>query len=78
MVVPGHGELATRADVVAYHARLIGLRDRIQAAIARGDSEDAVVASKPVSDFARAGKGTDRWVRVVYREYKRTRPGKRE
>jgi len=78
VVVPGHGELATRTDVVAYHARLIELRDRIQAAIARGDSEDAVVASKPVSDFARAGKGTDRWVRVVYREYKRTRPGKRE
>jgi len=71
-VIPGHGELATRADLVAYHARLIDLRDRIKAAIARGDSEDAVVASKPVGDFAGAGKGTDRWVRVVYREYKHT------
>jgi len=69
-VIPGHGEVATRADLVAYHARLIELRERIKAAIARGDSEDAVVASKPVGDFARAGKGTDRWVRVVYREYK--------
>ena len=69
-VIPGHGEVATRADLVAYHARLIDLRERIKAAIARGDSEDAVVASKPVGDFARAGQGTDRWVRVVYREYK--------
>jgi cyclase len=69
-VIPGHGELARRADLVGYHARLVDLRDRIKAAIARGDSEDAVVASKPVGDFARAGKGTDRWVRVVYREYK--------
>jgi cyclase len=69
-VIPGHGEVATRADLVAYYARLIDLRERIKAAIARGESEDAVVASKPVGDFARAGKGTDRWVRVVYREYK--------
>lgn len=69
VVIPGHGEVATRADLVAYHARLIDLRERIKAAIARGDSEDVVVASKPVGAFARAGRGTDRWVRVVYREY---------
>jgi len=78
VVIPGHGEVATRADLVAYRAGLIELRARIKAAIARGDSEDAVVASKPVGDFARAGKGTDRWVRVVYREYKQTPPRKRE
>ena len=70
LVIPGHGEVATRADLVAYHARLIELREGIKAAIARGVSEDAVVASKPVGNFAAAGKGTDRWVRVVYREYK--------
>jgi glyoxylase-like metal-dependent hydrolase (beta-lactamase superfamily II) len=78
VVIPGHGEVATRADLVAYRERLIELRARIKAAIARGDSEDAAVASKPVGDFARAGKGTDRWVRVVYREYKQTPPRKRE
>jgi glyoxylase-like metal-dependent hydrolase (beta-lactamase superfamily II) len=72
VVIPGHGEAATRVDLVAYRANLIDLRERIKAAIARGDSEDAVVASKPVGDFARAGKGTDRWVRVVYREYRQT------
>jgi len=77
-VIPGHGALATRPDLVAYHARLIDLRARIKAAIARGDSEDAVVASKPVGDFARAGKGTDRWVRVVYREFKQAPPANRK
>jgi glyoxylase-like metal-dependent hydrolase (beta-lactamase superfamily II) len=69
-VVPGHGDIARRAEVVAYHARLVDLRDKIKAAIARGESEDAVVASKPIGDFAIAGKGTDRWVRIGYREYK--------
>jgi glyoxylase-like metal-dependent hydrolase (beta-lactamase superfamily II) len=70
VVIPGHGDVASRADLVTYHRRLVDLRERIKAAIVRGDSEDAVVASKPVGNFARAGKGTDRWVRVVYREYK--------
>jgi hypothetical protein len=70
--VPGQGEVDTRAEVSAYHSLMIVLRDGINAAIGRGESEDAVVASKPVADFARPGKGTDRWVRVVYREYKST------
>jgi len=78
IVIPGHGEPATRVDLAAYHANLIDLRERIKAAIARGDSEDAVVASKPVGDFARAGKGTDRWVRVVYREYRQTQQAQRK
>lgn len=69
-VIPGHGDPAARADVAKYRAQLVDIRDRIKRAIARGESEDAVVASNPVGDFAIAGKGTDRWIRVVYREYK--------
>jgi glyoxylase-like metal-dependent hydrolase (beta-lactamase superfamily II) len=68
-VIPGHGDPAVRADVVDYRARLVDIRDRIRQAIARGASEDAVVAAKPIGSFAIAGRGTDRWVRVVYREY---------
>lgn len=70
VVIPGHGDLATRADLLDYQAKLISIRDRIRRAIAEGRSEDEVVASKPTAGFAIAGKGTDRWVRVVYREYK--------
>jgi glyoxylase-like metal-dependent hydrolase (beta-lactamase superfamily II) len=70
VVIPGHGDLATRTDVVQYLARLVEIRERIRTAIARGDDEDAVVSAKPVGDFAKAGRGTDRWVRVVYREYR--------
>ncbi|HYB63825.1 MAG TPA: MBL fold metallo-hydrolase [Steroidobacteraceae bacterium] len=70
-VIPGHGGPATRAEVADYHARLIDIRERIRAAIARGEGEEAVVAAHPIGDFAIPGRGTDRWVRVVYREYQK-------
>jgi cyclase len=69
-VIPGHGPVATRADVESYRTQLIGVRDTIKRAIAAGASEDAVVATHPLGAFARAGRGTDRWVRIVYREYR--------
>ncbi len=71
VVVPGHGEVTDRAGLQAYRDRLVGIRDRITDAIARGLSEDEVVALHPAESFAMAGEGTDRWVRIVYREYHR-------
>jgi cyclase len=71
LVLPGHGEPGTRSDVVEYRGQLIGARERIRAAIARGESEDAVVAEHPLAQYWGAGRGIDRWVRIVYREYHR-------
>jgi cyclase len=69
IVVPGHGEVTDRAGLQIYRDRIVSMRDRITAAIARGLSEDEVVALHPTEGFAKAGRGTDRWVRIVYREY---------
>jgi glyoxylase-like metal-dependent hydrolase (beta-lactamase superfamily II) len=71
IIIPGHGDLASRADLRAYQSQFISIRDRIKKAIAEGRSEEEVVASKPTTGFAIPGKGTDRWVRIVYREYAR-------
>jgi cyclase len=69
MVVPGHGEVTDRAALLDYRDRLVAIRDRVTDAIARGLSEDQVVALHPTEGFAKPGRGTDRWVRIVYREY---------
>jgi cyclase len=71
IIVPGHGEVADRSSLVEYHDRLVAIRDRIRDAIRRGLREDEVVALHPTEGFARPGNGTDRWVRIVYREYHR-------
>jgi len=69
MVVPGHGVVTDRAGLQEYRDRLVAIRNRITDAIARGLSEDEVVAQHPTEGFAKAGRGADRWVRIVYREY---------
>jgi cyclase len=71
IVVPGHGDVTDRAGLQDYRDRLVAIRDRITDAIAHGLSEDQVVALHPTEGFAKPGRGTDRWVRVVYREYHR-------
>ena len=70
VVIPGHGDPAKRRDVLEYRGQLLTVRDRIRQAIAHGATEDEVVAEHPMAGFALAGRGTDRWVRIVYREYR--------
>ncbi|MEO8306570.1 MAG: MBL fold metallo-hydrolase [Pseudomonadota bacterium] len=71
IIVPGHGGLSDRNALLAYRQKFVAVRDQIRDAISRGLTEDAVVAQHPAEGFAKAGKGTDRWVRILYREYHR-------
>ena len=70
VIVPGHGSLTDRKGLQEYRDRFVAVRDQIRDAISRGLSEDAVVALHPAEGFAKAGRGTDRWVRILYREYR--------
>jgi len=57
-IVPGHGPLATRADLQAYRDMLVQVRHRIQQLIATGKTMDEVVAAAPTKDFdANWGRG---------------------
>lgn len=56
-VVPGHGPVLSRADVVAYRAMLRTARDRVAAAKARGLSEQQVVAANLLADLDGRWKG---------------------
>jgi len=57
-IIPGHGPLATRADLQAYRDTLQTLRDRIAKLKAEGKSRDEVIAAKPTADHdAKWGTG---------------------
>jgi glyoxylase-like metal-dependent hydrolase (beta-lactamase superfamily II) len=50
-IVPGHGDLATRADYQRFHDMLVKVRGNIKTLIDQGKSEDDVVAAKPTAEF---------------------------
>ena len=70
VLIPGHGPLASKADLKAYAEFLRSAVSRISALKAQGKSVDEVVAAKPLVDYeAEWGDGflkTDVWVSIVY------------
>jgi cyclase len=50
-VVPGHGPLAKRADLIEFHAMLVTSRARIEKLFNEGKTEAEVVALRPLRDY---------------------------
>jgi len=73
-IVPGHGSLATKADLVNYRTMLITARDRMAKLISDGKSEQDVIAAKPFADYdAKLGvndQASQNFTRVVYHSLK--------
>ena len=53
-VIPGHGALARAADVRRTHAMLSEIVERIESAIAAGQSLDQILAAKPTAEWDEA------------------------
>src|SRR5262245_56243361 len=70
-IVPGHGALATRADLQKYHDMLVQVRDAVQAEIRAGKTEDQAVADKPLAKIGAELKSPqatdDAMVKMVFR-----------
>ena len=73
-VVPGHGPLSTKADLVATRQVLVTIRDRVAKMKAAGMTEDQVVAARPAADVQAQRHADDmvseRFVRLVYETVK--------
>ena len=74
-IVPGHGPLATKADLATFRAMLVTSRDRIQKLFDDGKTEEEVVALKPLADLdATWANSPDHAIghtRNVYNSFKR-------
>ncbi|HEX3485718.1 MAG TPA: MBL fold metallo-hydrolase [Micropepsaceae bacterium] len=72
--VPGHGELATKADIQKYHDMLVKVRDAVQSEIKGGKTEEQAVADKPLAPIGATLKtnqmADDNMVKMVYRSLK--------
>ena len=73
--IPGHGPLASKADLVAYRSMLETISGRIRAMTLEGKTLEQVIAAKPTADFDPVwGKGflpPARFTEMVYKNLKR-------
>lgn len=74
-IIPGHGPLATKADLAAYVKMLETARAKIAALAAAGKTRDEAVAAKPLAELDEVwGKGfmkADTFVGIAYSTLKR-------
>ena len=74
-IIPGHGPLASKADLKTYRDMLAAVSDRITAQIKQGKKLEEVQASKPTAQFdATWGKGflpPDKFVEMLYGNLKK-------
>jgi cyclase len=75
-VVPGHGTLAKKSDVVEFRAMLVTARDRIEKLVNEGKSEEEVIAAKPLADLDAKWAATEEvarnFTKMVYNSFKRS------
>jgi glyoxylase-like metal-dependent hydrolase (beta-lactamase superfamily II) len=72
-IIPGHGPLATKADVKAYRDMLAASRDTVRPLVMAGKTLDEVKAAKPTAALdGKWGNGAvkpDVWTTVLYYAY---------
>ncbi len=73
--IPGHGPLATKADLMAYRSMLESISGRIRTMVGEGKTLEQVIAAKPTADFdAVWGKGflpPAKFTEMIYKNIKR-------
>src|SRR5260221_5509544 len=78
--VPGHGALATKADLQRYHELLVDVRDLVQAQMKAGKTEEQAVAGKPPAEVGAKlhtnQMADDNMVKMVYRSLKGVKANK--
>jgi len=73
-LIPGHGPLATKADLQAFRDMLAEVRDRVARLKAEGKTAEEIVAAKPTADLDEKWGGgfmkPDDWVGLVIESMK--------
>lgn len=67
-IIPGHGPMATRADLLAYRDMLVDIRGKVAAGIAAGQTLEQIQAAKPAARYGMPDGFVkpDQFVEAVY------------
>jgi len=73
-IVPGHGPVVSRAEVMAHRDMILGIRDRVAQLVSQGKTQEEVLAAHPTADFdarvPNSKETTERFVTQLYAELK--------
>jgi cyclase len=73
-IVPGHGPVVTRAEVMANRDMILAIRDRVAQLIAQGKTQEEVLAANPTAAYdarvPNSKETTERFVAQLYAELK--------
>lgn len=71
-IVPGHGLVVNKTDVLAHRDMAMAIRDKVAALAKQGKSADEIVASKPTAEYdAKVPQGattSERFIRAIVAE----------
>ncbi|MBV8732074.1 MAG: MBL fold metallo-hydrolase [Acidobacteriia bacterium] len=76
-IIPGHGPMVTRNEVMAHRDMILAIRDRVAKLIEQGKTQEEVLAAKPTADYdARVPNSTETTQRFVTQLYAELKPAK--
>ena len=67
-IIPGHGVVSTREDVVEFRDMVITVTDRVTELVEQGKSYDEVAAADPTREFNATWGDPERFLTAVYAE----------
>lgn len=71
-IVPGHGPMVGRAEVMAHRDMILAIRDKVSQLISQGKSQDEIMAAHPTAEFdakvPNSKETTQRFVTQLYAE----------
>lgn len=71
-IVPGHGTVVNKAEVLAHRDMAIAVRDKVVALVKQGKTADEIVAAKPTAEYdAKVTQGattSERFIRAIVAE----------
>ena len=65
-IIPGHGQLAAKKDMIEYNNMLRTIRDRVKKSVDEGKTLEQVTATNPLSGFEQRGVSAKDFIKVVY------------
>lgn len=73
-IIPGHGSMVSRAEVMAHRDMILAIRDRVAQLVAQGKTQEEVLAAHPTAEYdakvPNSKETTERFVTQLYAELK--------